>query len=97
MDAKDQSGDTALMTAARSRCIKTVGFLLSYKANPQLRDNSKKTALHHAAAEGSVSVAQRLLERDISIINYSDHGHQSVLHVAIQRKQTDFARMLLMW
>lgn len=95
VDTKDDSGDTALMTAARSGCISTVDLLLSYKADPQLRDNSMKTALHHAAAEGSVSVAQRLLERDISIINYSDYEQQSALHVAIQRKQTEFARKLL--
>lgn len=83
MDTKEQSSDTTLMTIARLGCVNTVGLLLSYKADPQLRNNFKKTALHHAAAEGSVSVAQRFLERDISIINYSDHEQRSALHVAI--------------
>ena len=96
VDAKDTSGETALMTAAQSGSANVVGLLLSHKADPQLRDNSKKTALHHAAEEGSVSVAQRLLEKDISIIDYLDDKQRSALHIATQNQRPDFARALLL-
>ena len=56
-DAKNASGETALMPAAQSGSANIVGLLLSHKANPQLRDNSQKTALHHVAEEGSVSAS----------------------------------------
>ena len=83
-DAKNASGETALMPAPQSGSANVVGLLLSHKANPQLRDNAQKTALHHVAEEGSVSVAQSLLEKDIDIINYLDGKQCSALHIAIQ-------------
>ena len=96
INAMDQSGKTALMTAARLGSDKVVGLLLSHKADPQLRDNSGKTALHHAAKKGSVPVAQKLLEKDNSLLNYINNKQRSALHVAIQRKRLDFVRMLLL-
>ena len=92
----DGSGKTALMTAVQSGSDKVVGLLLSHKADPKLRDNSGKTALHHAAKEGSVPVAQRLLEEEISLLKYTDNKQRSALHIAIQEKRLDFARVLLL-
>ena len=95
VNAVDGSGKTALMTAARSGSDRVVGLLLSHKADPKLRDNSGKTALHHAAEQGSVPVAQKLLKEEISLLEYIDNKQRSVLHIAIQGKKLDFARMLL--
>ena len=79
-----------------SRSGEVVGLLLSHNADLQLRDNSGKTALHCAAEEGSISVAQMLLEKDVSIINYLDGKQRSALHIAIQREKLDFAGALLL-
>ena len=96
VDAKDEFGQTPLMTAAQLGSGDVVGLLLSHHAAPQVRDNSGKTALYFAAEVGSVSVAQRLLEKDVSIINYLDGKQRSALHIAIQREHFDCARILLL-
>ena len=82
--------------AAPAGCGEVVGLLLSHHADPQLRNNSGKTALHFAAKKGAVSVAQKLLEKDVSIINYLDGKQRSALHIAIQKEQLDFAKTLLL-
>ena len=96
VDAKDESGQTSLMTAAQAGCGEVVGLLLSHHAGPQLCDIFGKTALHYAAEEGSVSVAQRPLEKDVSIINYLDGKQRSALHIAIPREKLGFAGTLLL-
>ena len=96
VNAVDESGKTALMTAAREESDEVVGLLLSHKADPKLRDNSGKTALHHAAKVGSDTVAQMLLKKDISLLKCTDEKQRSALHIAIQRKKLDFVRMLLL-
>ena len=96
VDEKDESGQTSLMTAAQAGCGEVIGLLLSHHADPQLCGIFGKTALHYAAEEGSVSVAQRLLEKDVSIINYLDSKQRLALHIAIQREKLGFAGTLLL-
>lgn len=96
VDAKAQSGATALMIAAQSGSDDVVGLLLSENSDPQLRDNSGQIVLHHAAEEGSVSVAQKIWDKHISIINHQDDKQESALHVAIRRRRPDLAKALLL-
>ena len=97
LNAKDDSGKTALITAAQFGSGEVVSILLSHNADPQLRDNCEQTALHRIAHAGFISIGQSLLEKYISIINYQDYRQQSALHVAVLVGKKRFARMLLSW
>ncbi len=56
VDARNEQGHTLLMAAAWHQWPRIVRLLLSHSADPNARDNSAKTPLHHAAVSSFDSV-----------------------------------------
>jgi ankyrin repeat protein len=61
ISARDQTGKAALAIAAESGMSNVVVTLLEGGSEPELRDDKNMTALHHAARNGNLEVAQFLL------------------------------------
>lgn len=95
VDAVDKGGQTALMMSVEYGRDANVGLLLSHNANVRLRDNRQQTALHFAATDGGKGPAQRILEKEINIINWQDDCGFSALHTAIRNKKPDVVSTLL--
>ena len=95
IDAVSNAGETTLMISAGDGKDIVVELLLFHNANVKLRDHSKQTALHHAAKSGYTEIAQKILEKDISIINDQDESGFSALHQAIRIGKSDLMKMLV--
>lgn len=59
---RDVSGTTALHWAVREEDIHAVRLLLSFHADPSVRDYDQWTPLHHAAVRANLTILQALLE-----------------------------------
>jgi hypothetical protein len=77
VEARNERGQTLLMAAAWHQWPKIVRLLLNHSANPNARDNSGKTPLHHAAVS-SVDSVKMLLAAGADA-NARDHEGKSVL------------------
>lgn len=62
VDARDDSGETALMYAVRSGKTGLVKLLLASKANPSLRNKKNQTALDIARSQDQKNVAEVLAQ-----------------------------------
>jgi ankyrin repeat protein len=61
VNTTDRYGWTALMLAAKYRREETTDCLLSYGANPELRNTHDRNALHYGISGGNTAVVQALI------------------------------------
>ena len=100
VDATSDEGETTLMMSTSDGQDTVVELLLSHNASVTQRDNSQRTVLHHAAEWGHTKIAQKILEKDRSIINDQDMDGSTALHTAIfymgraNYKTINFVRLL---
>lgn len=94
VDSKDETGITALMTAAFKGERKTVLFLLESKAQTDLKDGMGYTALMFAANSGHIECA-KLLIKGGSEVNETDYNGNTPIHFAAQHGNTNLVRLLL--
>lgn len=90
------NGLTVLHSAAANNDLRLLQFLLHRRADPAALDWSNRSALHLAAKEGHVRVAQELLERmDKDAVNWLDEHHATPLHLAAMYDHVPVARLLV--
>ena len=77
VDARNEHGHTLLMAAAWHQWPRIVRLLLNHSADPNARDNSGKTPLHHAAVSSVDSV--KLLLAAGADATARDHKGRGVL------------------
>ena len=99
VDTMSDAGETTLMMSAFSGQDTIVELLLSHNASVTLRDKRQQTALHYAAKLGHTKIAQKILEKDVSIINNQDNDGCTALHTAIyyesHHKTSEFTKVLI--
>jgi ankyrin repeat protein len=83
------------MKAAFEGMERAVTVLLDHSPSPRVQDCMLRTALHHAASEGHVGVARRLLKADSTIPSWRDQQNFSALDQAVHRNKEQFAELLL--
>ncbi|PIK42261.1 putative histone-lysine N-methyltransferase EHMT1, partial [Apostichopus japonicus] len=97
IDAQDNGGWTPIIWAADNKNNDMVSFLLSYGADPTLRDKEQNIALHWAAYSGSQKVMEEIMNHDTfqeSIVNTVNIHGDSPLHVAARENNLDASRHL---
>ncbi len=69
------------LLAVNAQQVESVRVLLSYRARVNTRDKQDRTALHLAAAGGSVEIVKLLLDSDAdcSVIDYKVSSFSSLL------------------
>jgi hypothetical protein len=93
INAKDNSGQTALHFAARDGCEGVVQLLLNYEIDIDAKDHMGKTALYEAAENGYLVVV-RLLKKG-SDIKADPEGEQKALERMAGDGQEAVVRLLL--
>lgn len=86
---------TPLMAAARSGKIQNVKTLMSYGANPNLKDNDGKTAMDYATENKHHKVALELIDTQMIQINDQDTALAASLVAAVSAKDTATMQKLL--
>ena len=94
VDAQDSDGDTALMTAVRSKDSQKVKALLKYGANVGLKNFLNENAVQSAIYQGDLNMLRDLLEQDKGI--KSDEELQDIMNSRISNYNVfnDTAEML---
>lgn len=78
VDARDESGYTALMYAANAGELPSVECLLDYGADVNARDAEQSTPLMFAAQHGHDEVVRRLLAAGADVKARGDHGRTAL-------------------
>lgn len=91
IEARAQNGDTALMVAAYKGETAMVAALLAKGAEP---NRPGWTALHYAAASGSIEIVRMLLEKS-AYIDAAAPNHTTPLMMAAGGGQTSVIKFLL--
>ena len=103
INAKDNSGMTALHFASRSRKTTIVGLLLGLGADVNARDKSGKTALHHAAdgwygskesSDKTLSILLERMEYDEIMGHCQNDDINTALHFAFLSEDVSAIRVL---
>lgn len=74
----------------------TVSLLLARNADPSKKSSNGSNALHAAAASGSLSLLQQILDRIPTAINSENDDDQTPIMLAISSKNMDGVRLLLL-
>ncbi|XP_046984093.1 serine/threonine-protein phosphatase 6 regulatory ankyrin repeat subunit B-like [Schistocerca americana] len=82
LNAKDDSGDSALHCAVLEGHVEVVRCLVYEGANVNIRNSIRQTPLHYASFRGHVEVIWVLLGASAHI-DAQDHKEQTPLHVAV--------------
>ena len=95
VNARDNSGYTALHYACRAGHIDIVTLLLANKADPNVRTNSgKDTPLHRAAYQGHETIVAALLSNGADPLMQNADG-QTALHKSCSQNWRSVTRTLL--
>jgi len=94
VDAKDASGDTALIVAITDRSEDYTAFLLNKGADPNLPGKGGDTPLIAAARVGYEDAAEWLLGQGAKVDAANRMG-ETPLIIAVQQRQVPMVRLLL--
>jgi len=94
VNARDDSGDTALTVAIARRDTTWTDFLLGRGANPDQPGRNGDTPLIVAARVGFLDAAEQLIARKAKV-NAANRMGETALIVAVQQRQRDVAELLL--
>ena len=94
INAKDESGQTALFIAVRSGNAQSAEFLISQGAEINARDKSGQTALFIAARSGNAQIAEFLISQGAEINARDDKNNTPLFEAAISN-DTETIRCLL--
>jgi hypothetical protein len=89
VDARSDSGMTALMYASRNCAPKTVRFLLSSGASVNIQDDLGRTALMYAAIESCVPVVKEFLSETPADAELVDRSKRRAIEYAVEGAVTD--------
>lgn len=88
----NKTGMTPLMTAAHAGRVETVGLLLEYNADPNLRADDNASALHWASLYGDLDIVNMLVDAgaDLNVRRASDQDCDgpAPIHMAIRENPT---------
>ena len=85
---------SALHTFAISGLVQFMEFLLSIKADPNVRDSDGQTPLHLAAERGQKEAVELLLDRGAKT-DVQAYDGDTPLHRALVEKQNEIAKILI--
>lgn len=88
------TGETALIIAAKRRDITWLRFLLGKDANPSIGDRQGETPLMHTALLNFTDGAEALLERKAPVDQTNRRG-ETALILAVQAKNAAMVRLLV--
>jgi ankyrin repeat protein len=74
VDIQDKQGDSALIVGARQNASEVVKALLDAKANPNLENESRRSAIYYAVQHDNLGVVQYLLDQGASICEKTENG-----------------------
>ncbi len=94
IDARTDSGKTALMYSCQSNAGHMTLLLLQRGCDPDITDMEGMSALHYATMSGSISCVENLLESSIDI-DIQDRMGDTALHIAIRKGFLEIAKKLL--
>ena len=95
LDARRESGETALIAATKQQHTEIVEALLRAGADVQLADNWNRTALWYAASKGDLKMAEILLGAGAGV-NTVSTDQESILHVAATHAESvEMVQLLL--
>jgi ankyrin repeat protein len=94
VNAKDESGKTALIWAVENGHKDVVKVLLKNGADVNAKDMNKWTALHTAITKGYGGLAELLRDNHADVTAVTQRGH-SALHFAARDGYQDLVRLLL--
>lgn len=88
IDAKDQTGATALMLAAINGNEEVVSTLIKHKANLELKSNEGETALSFAISNDNAAIAKKLIlaGADTNIVLNGDEGDNILMRSILADK-----------
>ncbi|CAG9864669.1 unnamed protein product [Phyllotreta striolata] len=97
LNEKDINGCSPLHYASREGHIRSLENLIQLGACINLKNNNNESPLHFAARYGRYNTAKQLLdsEKGTFIINESDGGGLTPLHIASQQGHTRVVQLLL--
>nr|QLH02044.1 TRPA1 [Agasicles hygrophila] len=97
LNEKDIHGCSPLHYASREGHIRSLETLINLGAVINLKNNNNESPLHFAARYGRYNTVKRLLDSDKGtfIINESDGGGLTPLHISSQQGHTKIVQLLL--
>lgn len=96
VNAKNRSGNTALIQAAFGGKEEVVKLLLEYDAEVDGKGKNGGTALIWAASQGHMKVVKILIEHGAKV-NEQDNKGKTALICAVGKKHNDVAKLLFMY
>jgi ankyrin repeat protein len=83
VDARDETGNTALMHASWSGHIETTKFLIEKGANVNAANQDRKTALMHASGNGHIETTKFLIEKGANVDASDVNGKTALIEVCM--------------
>ncbi|GAA5861664.1 hypothetical protein JCM3774_002662 [Rhodotorula dairenensis] len=94
LENRDETGNTALISAATTGNLELVSALIGAGADVTAANNRGVTALHYAASKGHVSIGRLLISKGADI-NTRDKANQIPLHRAATTGSVPFIQLIL--
>lgn len=97
VNQQSDSSDTPLMSAVHEQKSEVVSHLLKRGAKVNIGDSVQRTALHHAADYGNLTICQEILKyvnQDLSL-NATDGYGKTPLHLAVENRRPDIVAALI--
>jgi len=96
LSQKRAGGLTALHDAIKKGDVDVVKKLLEYKADPNVKDDKEKTALHYAIDSRKFQIIELILARATpELLNRKRSGGLTVLHDAVEKSDLHVVKNLL--
>ncbi|MEQ8821162.1 MAG: ankyrin repeat domain-containing protein [Sumerlaeia bacterium] len=97
IDSPIDSGETALMRAARKRQPLTIEYLLDQGADLLCGDNADRNALHHAVMGSASDVVHLLCSRSKLMLEQRSSFGRTPLDLALHVRNTELAKILSLY
>jgi ankyrin repeat protein len=97
VNAQGNTGSTPILEACKSRCMDIIWLLLDHNPDVNVRDSEdgQDTPLHHAARQGLLKFAEKLVLELNAEVNSCNQHKSTPLLLASQYGHTDVVRLLL--